>query len=218
MADTKFSALSAAASFTDASELAVNEAGTSKKLSGTLLRASLGTLYIAGNSGAANAAAAPSITWQVLTSDAAANSTSTIAVVMTTTALPIGFYQYRYDIWCLSAATSTSHKFAVDYTGTVTTVTYHLFFPSQGVTAATGVVDQEINATTGAVWAHQSTRIDNTTLGPMTDLDATTVIHYVIEGMMDVSTSANLTLGHASEVAASSTVKRGTMLQLKRLI
>lgn len=218
MADTKISALPAATLFADANEFAINEAGTSKKLSGTLLRAAVGNVLISGSSGAANPAAAPSETWQVLTSDATANSTTTIAVVMTTTGLPIGLYRYRYDIWCLSAATSTAHKFNVDYTGTVTTVTYHLFAPSAGVTAATGVIDQEINATTGQVWSHQSTRIDATTLGPYTDTDATTVIHYVIEGVMDVSTSANLTLGHASEVAASSTVKRGTMLQLRRFI
>lgn len=218
MADTKISALAAATLFADSNEFAINEAGTSKKLSGTLLRSGLGAILISGNSGAANPSPPPAETWQILTSDATANSTTSMVAVMTTTGLPIGFYQYRYDIWALSAATSTSHKFAVDYTGTVTTTTYHLLFPSQGVTAATGVVDQEINATTGAVWAHQSTRIDNTTLGPMTDLDATTVIHYMIEGMIEVSTSANLVLLHGSEVNASSTVKRGTFLRLNRLI
>jgi hypothetical protein len=172
---------------------------------------------ISGNSGTANQLAAPSETWQVLTASAAANSTTTIATVMTTSSLPAGIYSYRYDIISQSAATTTAQKFSVDATGTVTHHLYHLFFPSAGVTAATGVADQEVNATTGAVWAHESTRVDNTTLGPMTDVDtANADVHFVIEGMLETSTSGNLLLGHASEVAAASTVQSGTTLQLWR--
>jgi hypothetical protein len=181
-------------------------------VTGTLAPATL----ITGSSGAANTDAAPSETWQRLSSNATTNSTSTIATVMTTTALPIGSYKFTYDILVSSAATSTSVKFSIDYTGTVTTILWHLFFPSQGVVAATGVVDQESNLTTGAVWAHQSTRIDNTTLGPMTDMDATTPVHMVAEGLLVVSTSADLVLGHASEVAAASTVLADTLLVLRR--
>jgi len=41
MADTKISALTAAASFLDADELVVNEAGTSKKVTGVQMRSQL---------------------------------------------------------------------------------------------------------------------------------------------------------------------------------
>lgn len=216
MADTKVSALTAVATPAVADEIPVNQAGTSKKETAAQLL-SMHCLLISGNSGTANQIAAPQETWQVLTANATANSTTTIATVMTTSSLPAGKYWYRYDILTQSAATTTAQKFSVDATGTVVYHLYHLFFPSQGVTAATGVVDQDINVTTGAVWAHLSTRTDNTTLGPATDHDTTGNVHYVIEGMVETSTSGNLLLGHASEVAAASTVQAGTMLTLKRM-
>ena len=216
MADTKISALTAVATPAGTDEFGVNQAGASKKMTLAQVRA-FGWTLISGNSGNASAEAAPSETWQVLTSNATANSTTTIATVMTTSSLPAGTYAYRYDIITQSAATTTAQKFSVDATGTVTKHLYHLFFPSAGVTAATGVVDQEVNVTTGSVWAHQSTRVDGTVLGPGTDHDATTDVHYVIEGVLVTSTSGNLLLGHASEVAAASTVQSGTMLRLQRL-
>lgn len=216
MADTKVSALTAVATPALTDEFPVNQAGTSKKITLAQIVASL-RLLITGNTGVVNQLAAPSETWQCLSADATANATTTIAAVMTSQTLPAGTYKYRYDIIARSSATTTSHKFSVDATGTVSRHTYHLFFPSGGVTAATGVVDQELNATTGAVWGHQSTRIDNTTLGPMTDVDtANADIHYIIEGTLVTTTSGNLVLGHASEVAASSQVMAGTMLTLQR--
>lgn len=218
MADTKISALTAASAAALANEFAINEAGTSKKVSGTQLRDLIGPTLVTGNSGAANAAAAPSETYQRLSSNATANSTTTIATVMTTTSLPAGSYIYRYDIIVQSATATVSVKFSVDYTGTVTRHLYRLYFPSGGVTAATGVMDQEVNATTGNVYAIASTRVDNTVLGPFTDVDTTNSdIHCVIEGMLTVSTSANLALGHASETATSTQVMADTMLHLVRL-
>lgn len=217
MADTKISALTAVTTLTGTSELAVNEAGTSKKVTVNQLNAYSHTL-ISGNSGTANQNAAPSETWQVLTSNAAANATTTNAVVMTTSSLPAGTYCYRYDIIAQSTAATTSMKFAVDATGTVTSHLYHLFFPSAGVNAATGVVDQDINVTTGAVWAHLSTRTDNTTLGPTTEVDTLNAnVHYVIEGILITSTSGNLTLAHGSETAVSTSVRAGTMLRINRV-
>ena len=217
MADTKISALTAVVTPAGTDEFAVNQGSVSKKM--TLSQISgFGCKLISGSSGAANAGAAPSSTLQLLTANATANSTVTIATVMTTTALPAGTYRYRYDVLAQSAATTTAHKFSVDATGTVTRHVYHLLFPSAGVTAATGAVDQESNVTTGAVYAHQSTRIDNTVLGPMTDVDTINAdVHYVIEGILVTSTSGDLLLGHASEVAASSQVMSGTMLSLQRL-
>lgn len=216
MADTKVSALSAVATPASTDEFPVNQGGTSKKVTlATLI--SYFQAMLSGSSGSANLNVGGE-TWQVLSSNAAANSTTTIATVMTTSSLPAGTYWYRYDIICQSGATTTAPKFSVDATGTVTKHLYHLFFPSQGVTAATGVIDQDVNTTTGNVWAHQSTRTDNTVLGPMTDVDtANADCHFVIEGVLVTSTSGNLLLGHASEVAAASTVQSGTMLYLKRV-
>lgn len=216
MADTKISALTAVTAPASTDEFACNQGGTSKKVT-------LATLIDYFQNMLSGGTATPTVNvgtevWQVLSANATANSTTTIATVMTTQSIPAGTYWYRYDIICQSGATTTSPKFSVDAAGTVTRHLYHLFFPSQGVTAATGVVDQEVNTTTGNVWGHQSTRVDNTVLGPMTDVDtANADCHYVIEGVLVTSTSGNLLLGHASEVAASSQVMSGTMLYLKRV-
>jgi hypothetical protein len=217
VADTKISALTAVATPATTDEFPVNQSGASKKMTLAQILAAVrkqGT----GSSVAANANGAGTVTVQTLTSNATANSTTTNAVVMTTTSLAAGTYKYRYDIIAQSGATTTAHKFAVNFTGTVTKTVYHLFFPSQGVTAATGVVDQDQNVTTGNVWAHESARANNVTLGPGTDLDtASADIHYVVEGILVVSTSGDLQLLHGSEVAASSQVMSGTTLTLERV-
>jgi len=217
MADTKISALAAASAAAGTNELAINEAGTSKKLTVAQLLALFQTL-ISGNSGACNGNAAPTVTRQILTANAAANSTTSVATVMTTTGLPAGTYRYRYDVIGQSATATVSLKFAIDATGTVIKHLTRLIFPSAGVTAATGLVDQESNPTTGSVLAHASTRADATVLGPHTDVDTINAdIHYVIEGILVTSTSGDLLLRHASETATSTQVMAKTMLELVRL-
>jgi hypothetical protein len=249
--DTKISALTAVSSVAGANELAVNEAGTSKKASVTQLATFIDAspaltgvptaptaaagdsstqvattafvqnalpLIIAGNSGAANQNAAPARTIQVLTANSSTNNTTNIAVAMTTLSLAAGTYKYRYDIICQSDTSGNSIKFAVDATGTVTRHLYRLYFPSGGVTASTGAMDQEVNATTGNVYAFASTRVDNTTLGPFTDVDTTNAdIHVVIEGMLLTTTVSGLTLGFASETTGITKLIAGTCLELVRL-
>lgn len=217
-ADTKISALTAAASVAAANEFAINEAGTSKKVTAAQLKTFTGPTLIAGSSGTVSADAAPSETWQVLTADAATNSTTSAVTVMTSSSLAAGTWMYRYSILTQSAATTTSQMFSVDATGTVTSHSYRMIVPSQGVTAATGIMDQDIDVTTYAVLGHLSTRTDAALLGPGTDLDtANADVLVVVEGILVTSTSGNLLLGHASEVAAASTVQSGTILQLWRL-
>lgn len=215
MADAKFSALTAITTPASTDEWGANQGGSSKRM--TLAKAvEYFRTLISGNSGTANQNAGGE-TWQVLTSNASSNSTTTIATVMTTSSLPAGTYRYRYDIIVQAGLTTTSVKFSVDATGTVTRHNYSLMWPSQGVTAATGVAGIS-NATTGAVWAHQTSRTDNSTMGPGTDVDvANADVRMVIEGTLTTSTSGNLLLGHASEVAAASTVQAGTCLKLERL-
>lgn len=217
MADVKISGLTAATAAAAANEFAINEAGTSKKVTAAQLRDFIRTL-ISGSSGTASQGAAPSETWQVLTSNAATNSTTNLTTVMTTSSLPAGTYLYRYAVLCQSAATSTAHTFSVDATGTVTKHLTRLMFPSQGVSAATGTVDQELNSTTGAIVGHLSTRVDASALGPLAAIDtADADVLYLIDGVLITSTSGNLLLAHASELAAASTVTAGTMLYLQRM-
>lgn len=216
MADTKISAATAVTTAASTDEYATNQGGVAKRTPLSVLLAFFSTI-LSGSSGSANQNVGAE-TWQVLSANAAANSTTSIADVLTTNSLPAGTYWFRYDIIAQSGATTTAHKFRVNFSGTVTRMLWHLFFPSAGVTAATGVVSQNVNVTTGNVWAHESARANNATLGPGTDVDAANAdVHYVIEGMLVCSTSGNLALGHASEVAASSQVMAGTMLYLKRV-
>ncbi len=216
MPDTKTSALTAVTTPASTDEFPGNQGGNSYKWTLDQIRQYVQKI-ISGNSGTANQNPAGTETKQVLTANATANATTTIGTVMTTSSLPAGTYRYVYEILTLSAATTTAQKFSVNFSGTSSVHVYNLFYPSQGVTAATGVVDQDINVTTGAVWGHLATRTNNTTLGPLTDHDTTGVVRYRIEGILICSTTGNLLLGHASEVAASSTVQAGTMLLLERL-
>lgn len=217
MADTKISAATAVATPATTDEYATNQGGVAKKTTLAQIMAAI-RKPISGNSGAANLNGPGTMTVQTLSANATANSTTTNAVVMTTTALAAGTYVFRYVILAQSAATTTAHKFAVNFTGTQTKNVYSLFFPSQGVTAATGVIDQEQNVTTGNVWAHESTRANNTTLGPGTDVDTINAdVRYVIEGVLVVTVSGDLQLLHGSEVAASSQVMAGTSLILEQV-
>jgi hypothetical protein len=179
---------------------------------------SSGLTYIAGNSGAANNAAAPSETWQILTANATANSTTTPATVMTTTGLPIGTYLFQYFVVWQAAAITTGANFRVDYTGTVTRVRTTRIYQSTGAAAATGISDGAAATNTGQLVEHMSTRSDAGDLGPNAGVDTINADQFeTIRGIIVVPTSADLLLQHASEVAASSQVMADTLLLLKRL-
>lgn len=217
MADQKTSQATLETTPYPTDEWSVNQNGAWKKMS---LAQVIGAIrkIISGGSGAANINGVGTSTIQTLSANATANSTTTNAVVMTTTALPVGTYVYKYVILAQSAATTTAHKFAVNFTGTQTKHVYSLFFPSAGVTAATGSISQAVNVTTGNVWAHESTRTNNTTLGPGTDVDTINAdIRYVIEGVLVVTVAGDLQLLHGSEVAASTQVMANTSLVLERI-
>src|SRR3990167_9904447 len=137
MADTKISALAAASAAAGANEIAINEAGTSKKLTVTQIEKFLGIQ-------------------KTTLSSAYTNSTTTGTEVtgLSFAGLAAGTYHVKWVLLFQTAATSTSVAFGVNYTGNVTTMSVVLKFPSAGVTAATGTWEDELNVTTGAVWAH----------------------------------------------------------------
>jgi hypothetical protein len=177
-----------------------------------------GPVLIAGASGAANSAAAPSETWQRLTANATANATVTLATVMTTTGLPVGTYLFEYYIVWQAAALTTGVTFAVDFTGTVTRVRTTRHYQTTGAAAATGVADGLAAINTGQLVEHMSTRSDAGLLGPNAGVDTINADQFdLIRGQIVVSTTGDLLLRHASEVAASSQVMADTMLLLKRM-
>lgn len=146
-----------------------------------------------------------------LAGDSAISSTTAASISGIAIPLEVGTYVLEYYIRAISATATVSLKYGLNFTGTQTMIMYNLYFPSAGVTAATGVVDQEVNTTTGQVWAFNGTRTNNTVLGPATDVDTINVdIMYRITGMIIVTVAGSLQLLHGSETATSTTTKAGT--------
>ena len=173
---------------------------------------------IAGNSGAAASGAAPSSTWQILTANATANSTTSVATVMTTTDLPAGTYQFEYFVVWQSATTTVGVNFVVDFTGTVTRFRATRHLQTTGAAAATGVADGVSTTLTGQLVEHYSTRSDAGAMGPNTGVGDINADQFdMIRGILVVSTTGNLLLQHASETATSTQVMADTMLILRRL-
>lgn len=219
MADTKISALTAAASVAAANELAINEAGTSKKVTAAQLKTFIGPKLISSGaapaSGAANTEAAPSETWLLATAD---NAVTTVVTVMSVTGLAIGTYLFEYFLVWRSGTTTVGTSWAVDYTGTVTRVRATRHYQSTGAAAATGVSDGVAAVLTGSLVEHHSTMTDNGALGPNTGVGSTTEDQFdYIRGIIVVSTSADLNLTMTGEGNGAVTFKADSFLCLKRL-
>ena len=210
-ADVKISGLSAASSIADTDEMELNQSGTSRKGTvGQIVRE-----YVASSSGAAGERE----TWQVLTSDCAATSSTTPAACMTTTGLAAGTWQFEYTVIWQSTNTGTGINFQVDATGTVTRFRATSWFGTTGAAAATGVFDGVAATGTGQLVEHASTRSDDGSLGPITGgVDtANADLITVIRGIVVTSTSGDLVLEAASEGTNNIQVRADTSLVLRRL-
>lgn len=206
-ADTKISALTAVSAGVATHEFPVNESGTSKKITLDQIKTFVGghTLFR-------------------LASDYTNNSTTGTEVTgigpMTVSAA--GTYHLDCRLIMRSAATTTSPKWGVNYTGTATSIVMHARFPSEGATAATGQIDDSANATTGHVWAYFGQRTESTTapnLGPGTGVTTANVDFMVhVESLMVVSDTGDIELWAGSEVAASEIrIQAGSFCQVTTL-
>src|SRR3990167_906474 len=208
MADTKISALTAASAAAGANEIAINEAGTSKKATVTQIEAFLRTRGL------------PTV---ISLGSAYTNATTTGTEVPLSFTLPAaGTYRAEWLLFMASAATTTSPKFGVNYTGTATRMMAHARVPSAGVSAATGQLEDAVNATTGQVYAYAATTTETTTapnLGPWTGVVAANVNCYIIvDVLIVVSDTGDLELWAGSEVATSTiTLAAGSSGILTRL-
>ena len=153
MADTKISALPAASVGAAANEFAINEAGTSKKLTGALLKAFVGATLITGNSGTVNNGVAPSQTLQVLTADNADQTVlATPVTQLTASTVGVGWWLVEYFILWQSDVTTTGINFIVDHSGTAVNFQATRIDPLASTTAlaTVGIFDQQpTTATTG---------------------------------------------------------------------
>lgn len=204
MADSKISALSAASVAAVANELAINEAGTSKKISITqlitLLKTNLGMPDIKTISGSAYTIN---------------STTATKVTALAFTGLVGGTYYVRWNLLVQSALAATSCKFGVNYTGTVTRMNMVTGFPSAGVTAVTGTWHNANNATTGQVWGYANTITKSTTapnMGPWVAFTTANVDHFCyVEGVIVVSDAGDLELWCGSEATDIITLSIGSM-------
>lgn len=210
MADTKVSALTAVATPALTHEFPVNESGTSKKETLTQVK----TLFQAANG-------LPVIVH--LGSDYTNNSTTGTEITgLQFGSLVAGTYLAQWTMFVQSAATTTSFKFGVNYTGTVTRMMNMAQFPSAGVTAATGTMHNANNATTGQVLAYANSTTETTTapnLGPWVGVTNTGTNHRImVETLVVVSDSGDLEIWAGSEVGSSTiTVVTGSCGVLLRM-
>lgn len=156
-----------------------------------------------------------------LGADATANATTTAAKI---TGLDIvanvGTFVFQYFIRYVTSITSTGVKFSVNHTGTLSTFVANMRYVDAAATASTGAPKQDANATTAHVMGSYSARAKSAAagMGPTLSADSTGDMLMVIEGLMVVTVSGNIELWHASETAASTTVKLGSSLILQRTL
>lgn len=203
MADSKISALSAASVAAVANELAINEAGTSKKISITQLVTLLQTLN-----------GLPVIE-AITTPYTVSSTTATAVTALKFASLVAGSYYVRWPLLVRTALAATSCKFGVNYTGTMTGMNMTTQFPSAGVTAVTGTWHNANNATTGQVWGYANTGTKSTTapnMGPWVAFTTGGVDHFcVVEGCIVVSDGGDLELWCGSEATDTITLSVGSM-------
>ena len=202
MADTKISALTAASVAAAANELAINEAGTSKKLTITQLTTYLQSIGM------------PKV---LKLGTRYTNSTTTGSEVtdLSFNTLDAGTYFVRWALLYEAAAATSSIKFGVNVTNTVTEFVANVYFPSAGVNAATGTMHDANNATTGQVWAYANTRTESTTapnLGPWIATTNAAVPHLLILEALVLMTAdpGDIELWCASEVAFEISLEVGS--------
>lgn len=202
MADTKISALPAASAAASANELAINEAGTSKKLTVDQVAQYL-VKRIAGSSGAAGAYT----TWQNLTADSAdQTSVTTPSVVMTTTGLGAGTWAFKYTLIYQTAATGTGLAIFVNHTGTTGQFAARWTQTDTSATASTAVGATVNTTAAGGVLSSKTESVINTITAAGISVgvvSANTDVMAVLEGLVIVTVSGDLQLKIRTEVDTS---------------
>lgn len=143
-----------------------------------------------------------------------ATSTGTEVTGLSFNSLVAGTYFVRWALLYEAAAATSSIKFGVNCTSAVNEFVANVYFPSAGVTAATGTMHDAANATTGQVWAYANTRTESTTapnLGPWIATTNAAVPHLLILETLVVQTgTGDIELWCASEVAAEISLEVGS--------
>lgn len=208
MADTKISALTAVTTLTGASELAVNEAGTSKKATVSQV---VNALMVVGQTAVFHLGADHSIS----------SATATEVTGLGSVTLVAGTYVVKYSLICTTSSASVGLAFSINYTGTVTRMVFATRWVDTGVSAALGGLQGAANATTGNIVATTATRTEatgtpNMSAGFASAANQTADVPIIIEGVIQVSDGGDLELWHGSETATATVVESGSSLVVTR--
>ncbi len=163
--------------------------------------------------------AVPATTAIALSADVSNSTTTAAAISGMNLAVGVGTWSFLYYILYQAAAITTGVKFSVNHTGTLTAFVANMSYVDAVATASTGAPSQAANASTAQVMGAYSARAKSAAagMGPTLSVDvAAADMLMVIEGLMVVTVAGNIELYHASEVAAASTVKAGSILLLNK--
>ncbi len=215
MADSKISALPAASVAVVANEFAINEAGTSKKL--TLQQIAD---FLVKRAAAATVAAGAYTTQLVLAADSADITGITLTTVMSITGVGVGRYYFRCQLVFQTTATSTGIGVAVNHTGTLTQFAVVNKWVDTLATATTGGVMNAGAVAAGNVYGSHSSITKNTLIGAVNvTVQAANSDHLmIIEGFFVCSVSGNLEIKLEAELAALVVrAMQGSYLELIKL-
>lgn len=240
MADTKISALTAA-TVALAQELAVNDAGTSKKLTVQKVLDAIDLLGAAAaladadempviQSAAAKGAPLSALVTYLqskgmarvksLAADHAISSTTGTEVTgLGPMTLEAGTYIYRFELLVRSATTTVGIGLGVNFTGTAAVRSIHARYPSTGTAAISGVMTN-VGAAAGQIEEHNVQTAFSTTAPNIINTAGfqaiNTNVPVTIDGILVVTASGDLELWHSSETATSTSVMAGSSLAVTR--
>lgn len=218
MADTKISLLTAATVAGAANELAINEAGTSKKLTIAQIQE-----YILKRASGSSMAAGEFLSWLVLSANSSDITGATLTTVMTMTGVGVGRYHFKCQLIYQTTATTTGINCAVNHTGTTTQFACEARFTSTGGTAATKAASQAAQATTLGMYESEGTRTKNAAIGTSTNFiisvdAANSDMILTIEGFFVVSVSGDLQIQLSAETTSLvARAMQGSHLELMKL-
>ena len=201
MADTKISALSAASAAALANEIAINEAGTTKKLTVQQIVDLIG------------------IKTKLLGSDFASPGTTMGKATGLDYTLAAGTYWFEYRCVFQTSVAGTAVKLGVNFSGTQTLYTVECTGYEGTTAASTGAIDQS-HAAFG-LRSGGAERTPSTTasiFGPtaIDTINANTMA--IIKGVIVVTVSGDLQLYFGSEATGSTqTLKAGTALRVTKV-
>ena len=149
------------------------------------------------------------------------NSTTTPTSVsgLISDSLPVGTYNFTYQIRYQSSAATTGVKFDVNFTGTATSVVWNQTYVDTSATAATAVPDQDaVGAAAQVLGAFASRAFGTAGRGVTLSVDtANADMLTTIYGTFTVSVAGQLDLYHGSETANATSAMAGSNLVLQKV-